>query len=88
MLGSAMAGQKMARVVDACYAAAGFNSHAALFEEALSTPCPFNRLAIGLLHRWVRFDLLFEPTFPYIEIVSGHESAIFDKAPGAVAMND
>lgn len=29
-------------------------------------------------HGWVRFGLLFEPTFLYIEIVSGHESAIFD----------
>lgn len=56
-----MAGQKMARIVDACYATAGFNSRDALLEKALSTPCPYNRLAIGFLYGRVRFDLLFEP---------------------------
>ena len=66
------------------YPAASFSPHYSLFEQTLSTPGSYERLAIGFRDRFVIHDVLFKPVLPVIEIIivlhgAGHDRDCRDK---------
>jgi hypothetical protein len=68
----------VAWIINTRDAAARFNSHDTLLEEALSTPSPDDRVSVCLLYGPISFDLLFEPALPDVKIVACHDSAILN----------
>src|SRR5260370_858088 len=74
----AMAGHQMAEIVHARNAAGGFDLHYALLEKTLADSCTNDGLAICLGHGNIGLNLFFEPSFPDIQIIARHDSAVFD----------
>jgi len=73
-----VASKKVTRIIDTRYAAVSFNSHDALLEKALPTPCSDNCLSVCFIHRWISLNLLFDPALPDIQFVACHDSVVFN----------